>query len=176
MKSAEIFPVVHSKKANEIKGKWSECLSRVVSKLLNYSKDDVPYGIYFMEPVNPEADSCPDYKKIILHPMDLGTLSNRIYLDYYKGFSEAWKDLGFVFRNCRLYNPNAESDIRVLGDTLSACIILKQRVTFECSETLSESMPSYCTSSGIKCREISTEKCSKKSIRRSRNTWEKTKM
>lgn len=118
LKSAEIFPVVHSKKANEIKGKWSEYLSRVVSKLLNYSKDDVPYGIYFMEPVNPESDSCPDYKKIILHPMDLGTLSNRIYLDYYKGFSEAWKDLGFVFRNCRLYNPNAESDIRVLGDTL----------------------------------------------------------
>lgn len=118
LKTAEIFPVVHSKKANEIKGKWSELVSRVVSKLLNYSKDGVPYGIYFMEPVNPEADNCPDYKKVVLHAMDLGTLSNRIYLDYYKSFGEVWRDLGHVFKNCRLYNANAESDIRVLGDTL----------------------------------------------------------
>lgn len=118
LKTAEIFPVIHSKKANEIKGKWSELTSRVLSKLLNYSKDNVPYGTFFMEPVNPDIENCPDYKKIITHPMDLGTLSNRIYLDYYKNFNDIWKDLGYVFKNCRLYNSNESSDIRVLCDTL----------------------------------------------------------
>ena len=36
-----------------------------------------------MEPVNPERDNCPSYKRMISSPMDLGTLSNRLYLDYY---------------------------------------------------------------------------------------------
>lgn len=39
-----------------------------------------------MEPVNPERENCPNYKKIITNPMDLGTISNRLYLDYYKNF------------------------------------------------------------------------------------------
>ena len=116
--TAEIFPVIHSKKANEIKGKWSELLSRVVSKLLNFSKDQVHYGVRFMEPVSLDKDHCPDYKKIVSHPMDLGTLANRLYLDYYKHPADAWRDTGLVFKNCRLYNRNEQSDIRVLGDTL----------------------------------------------------------
>lgn len=71
-----------------------------------------------MEPVNPDQENCPDYKKVITHPMDLGTLSNRIYLDFYKNFNDIWKDLGYVFKNCRLYNSSESSDIRVLCDTL----------------------------------------------------------
>lgn len=71
-----------------------------------------------MEPVNPDHENCPDYKRVITHPMDLGTLSNRVYLDYYKNFNDIWKDLGYVFKNCRLYNSNESADIRVLCDTL----------------------------------------------------------
>jgi hypothetical protein len=128
LSTAEIFPVIHSKKANEIKGKWSELLSRLVSKLLNYSKDNVHYGVCFMEPVNPDRDNCPDYKNIVKHPMDLGTLANRLYLDCYKSSAEVLKDLGLVFKNCRLYNRNESSDVRVVGDTLReyAKILYKQ--------------------------------------------------
>jgi hypothetical protein len=60
-----MFPVVHPKKANESKIKWVNLLIVVVSRLLAFSKDKVRYGIYFMEPVNPDQDQCPNYKRII---------------------------------------------------------------------------------------------------------------
>lgn len=82
--TTELFPIVHPKKANEIRGKWYEENMLVVSKLLNFTKDDVHYGIHFMEPVNPERDGCPNYRRIVNNPMDLGTILNRLYLDYYK--------------------------------------------------------------------------------------------
>jgi len=31
-------------------------------KLLNFYKDDIYYGIFFMEPVDPERDNIPNYK------------------------------------------------------------------------------------------------------------------
>jgi hypothetical protein len=57
-----MFPVIHSKKANEMKGKWCELAALVISKLLNFYKDDICYGIYFMEPVDPDRDNVPSYK------------------------------------------------------------------------------------------------------------------
>ena len=82
------------------------------------------YGIYFMEPVNPEADGCPDYRRKITQPMDLGTILNRIYLDYYVQFKNFWYELGLVFKNCRAYNTDKESEIRILCDTLREAAIL----------------------------------------------------
>lgn len=58
----EMFGVIHSKKANEMKGKWCELATVVVSKLLNFYKDDICYGTFFMEPVDPERDNAPSYK------------------------------------------------------------------------------------------------------------------
>ena len=52
--TTELFSVIHPKKANEIKGKWTEPLAIVTSKLLNFTKDNIKYGIYFMDPVNPD--------------------------------------------------------------------------------------------------------------------------
>lgn len=50
---------------------------------------------------------------------------NRLYLDYYRGPTHFWTELGLVFRNCRKYNTDEESDIRVLCDTLrEASIVL----------------------------------------------------
>jgi len=71
-----------------------------------------------MDPVDPERDNAPNYRKVITNPMDLGTLLNRVYLDYYKTPSQFWIDLGFVFKNCRKFNKDPGSDIRVLCDTL----------------------------------------------------------
>jgi hypothetical protein len=50
--------------------------------------------------------------------MDLGTLLNRIYLDYFKKSSMFWIELGLVFKNCRKFHKDPNSDIRILGDTL----------------------------------------------------------
>lgn len=83
---------------------------------MNYSKDGVYYGVYFMDPVEEEN---ADYYKRVKRPMDLGTLNNRIYLENVKNFQDFWFNLGLVFRNCREYNYDDEqSDIRILCDTL----------------------------------------------------------
>lgn len=71
-----------------------------------------------MEPVDPDRDGVPNYRKIINNPMDLGTCMNRLYLDYYKSNQQFWNDLGLVFKNCRKFNKDAASDIRRLCDTL----------------------------------------------------------
>jgi chromodomain-helicase-DNA-binding protein 7 len=65
LSTTEIFPIVHPKKGSEIKGKWCESLVTVVSKLLNFVKNNIKYGVYFMEPVNPEKDGCPNYRRVI---------------------------------------------------------------------------------------------------------------
>jgi chromodomain-helicase-DNA-binding protein 7 len=57
--------------------------------------------------------------------MDLGTVLNRLYLDYYVQPKNFWYELGLVFKNCRLYNRDEESEIRTLCDTLrEAAIVL----------------------------------------------------
>jgi chromodomain-helicase-DNA-binding protein 7 len=89
-----------------------------VSKLLNFTKDKVNYGVYFMEPVNPEKDGIPNYRKLVQNPMDLGTIMNRLYLDFYKNAQQFWIDLGLVFKNCRLVFRDPDCDIRILCDTL----------------------------------------------------------
>ena len=57
-----MFSVIHPKKANEIKGKWQEILQIILLKLLNFHKDDIFYGVFFMDPVDPERDNIPNYK------------------------------------------------------------------------------------------------------------------
>jgi hypothetical protein len=84
----------------------------VCSKLLNFSKEDVHYGVYFAQPVNPDLDNCPNYRKIVQYPMDLGTVLNRLYLDYYKIADSFWNDLGMVFKNCRKFNADPNCEIR----------------------------------------------------------------
>lgn len=76
----------------------------VCSKLLNFTKGNIHYGVLFSEPVDPVRDNCPDYLKIVSHPMDLGTVLNKIYLDIYKSYDEFWRDIGLVFKNCLKFN------------------------------------------------------------------------
>lgn len=122
--TTELFPVIHPKKANEIKGKWSESLSMILSSLLNYTKDGICYGVHFMEPVNPEKIKAEDYKMVIEAPMDLGTINNRVYLDYYKSPKDFWNDLGLVFKNCRQYFKDDSHELRIISDTLRELAIV----------------------------------------------------
>lgn len=36
--------------------------------------------------------------------MDLGTILNRVYLDFYKNPFDFWKDIGLVWKNCKKFN------------------------------------------------------------------------
>jgi hypothetical protein len=58
----------------------------VSSKLLNFTKTNIHYGVLFSEPVDPSRDNCPDYFKVVANPMDLGTVMNKVYLDIYKSY------------------------------------------------------------------------------------------
>ncbi|EGR27208.1 myb domain protein [Ichthyophthirius multifiliis] len=111
--SNELFPIIHPKKSNEIKGKWSENMVIFIQKLLNFSKDEEHYGLAFMEPVNPEKDGVPDYNDIIQNPIDFGTVINRVYLDFYQNFNDILQDIGQVFKNCRIYHQDPNSYIRI---------------------------------------------------------------
>ena len=55
--------------------------------------------------------------------MDLGTMLNRVYLDYYKTPQAFWNDMGLIFKNSRKFNRDPHSDIRILSDTLRDCAI-----------------------------------------------------
>ena len=50
LSSTDMFPIIHPKKANEIKGKWTENLVTLVLKVVNFIKDEINFGIYFLSP------------------------------------------------------------------------------------------------------------------------------
>lgn len=38
----------------------------------------------FARPVDPELDGCPDYLSVVEHPIDLGTIRNRLQTGFYQ--------------------------------------------------------------------------------------------
>ena len=47
LQTNELFPIIHPKKANDVKGKWTESLLQVMSKISNFVKNNIMYGIHF---------------------------------------------------------------------------------------------------------------------------------
>eukprot|EP00919_Chromeraceae_sp_WS-2016_P035507 GHVR01084245.1.p1 GENE.GHVR01084245.1~~GHVR01084245.1.p1 ORF type:complete len:142 (+),score=8.30 GHVR01084245.1:4178-4603(+) len=106
----------------------------VVSKLLNFTKNHMHYGVLFCEPVDPEKDNCSNYHQVIAHPMDLGSILNKVYLDIYKTNEEFWYDVGLVWKNCLRYNQEATSDLHILGLTMRECTIFLYDQWYHLSE------------------------------------------
>jgi SNF2 family DNA or RNA helicase len=101
----EVFPVIHPRRTNEMKGKWSEHLARVCSRLLNYTAKGIVLGVYVSQPLELVLASLPHTTKVPYPdplpanaPVDIGTLNNRLYLGYYKRSQEFWNDLGSFFK------------------------------------------------------------------------------
>lgn len=59
----------------------------------------------FAEPVDPEALNIPDYFTIVKHPMDYGTVKDKIKRGDYKGPEDFERDMELIFSNAILYNP-----------------------------------------------------------------------
>lgn len=116
--TTEIFPVVHPHQAALVINKWQEPCIGIISKLLNYVRDDVPYGIYFLESPDPALEESAHYYSFVKYSIDLGTIHNRLHIGYYERPSELWKDIGMVFKNCQAYFTNRTGDTRIMGDTL----------------------------------------------------------
>uniref|UniRef100_A0A5K3EI34 Bromodomain-containing protein 2 n=1 Tax=Mesocestoides corti TaxID=53468 RepID=A0A5K3EI34_MESCO len=58
----------------------------------------------FLKPVDHQKLNLPDYPKIVKHPMDLGTIKQRLNLKFYRRASECLDDLFTMFRNCYIFN------------------------------------------------------------------------
>ncbi|OMJ68517.1 hypothetical protein SteCoe_34011 [Stentor coeruleus] len=116
--TTEIFPVIHPRQACLIVDKWQGKCAVVLSKLMNFRKNNFCYGIPFLYPVEASMLGGEYYLKKVRYPMDFTTIHSRLYNSYYSFPMEFWKDLGFIFKNCHLCVEDRLSDIRIVCDTL----------------------------------------------------------
>lgn len=77
-----------------------------------------PDAAIFSRPVDPISDGIPDYFDIIHHPMDLGTIRQRLDTDFYVHPEDFIDDVRRVFRNCFTYNKE-DSPVAKMGARLS---------------------------------------------------------
>ncbi|KAH9284070.1 Bromodomain-containing protein 2 [Echinococcus granulosus] len=77
----------------------------------------------FLKPVDHHKLNLPDYPKIIKHPMDLGTIKQRLNLKFYRHGAECLRDLFTMFRNCYIFNKP--------GDDVVAMAMKLERVARE---------------------------------------------
>ncbi|WCJ32240.1 Transcription factor GTE4 [Euphorbia peplus] len=102
-------------KKSEVDRKSREMMKQcgvLLDKLMKHQ-----YGWVFNKPVDVKRLNLRDYHKIIKHPMDLGTVSNRLKKNWYKspkGFAE---DVRLTFNNAKTYNEKGQ-DVHIMADVL----------------------------------------------------------
>lgn len=75
------------------------------------------YSRPFNVPVDPIALEIPDYPTIIKHPMDFGTIKQKLEAGQYEDISDFSGDVNLVFSNACTYNQPG-SDVFVMAETL----------------------------------------------------------
>ena len=50
LSTTDMFPIIYPQRAEKIKGCWEERCIEIIKILINYRRDLVKYGIYFIEP------------------------------------------------------------------------------------------------------------------------------
>uniref|UniRef100_A0A8D8PWH5 Bromodomain adjacent to zinc finger domain protein 1A n=1 Tax=Cacopsylla melanoneura TaxID=428564 RepID=A0A8D8PWH5_9HEMI len=90
----------------------------------------------FLRPVS--KGDVPDYHRIILHPMDFGTIKHKLNMFQYRNNSEVLYDCNLVFDNCFAYNKE-DSEIYESGDKLKTLFdkLCKERHLFYIEEDMS---------------------------------------
>ena len=98
-------------------------------------------AFWFLEPVDPIAQGVPTYSEIIQHPMDFGTIKEKIDTKEYPSPAEFVADVRLVFRNARTFNPGETLPHKAavfLSDTFED----KARELLQSAATCSASAPS----------------------------------
>lgn len=85
----------------------------LLSKLMKHK-----FGWVFNKPVDVKGLGLRDYHTIIKHPMDLGTVKNRLNKNWYKSPREFAEDVRLTFSNAMLYNPKGQ-DVHFMAEELS---------------------------------------------------------
>ncbi|XP_020097426.1 transcription factor GTE4-like [Ananas comosus] len=90
---------------------FKQCAS-LLSKLMKHK-----HGWVFNTPVDVRGLGLHDYYTIIRHPMDLGTVKNRLTKNMYKSPWEFAEDVRLTFRNAMTYNPKGQ-DVHIMAEHL----------------------------------------------------------
>ncbi|GAB2284423.1 hypothetical protein Dimus_018876 [Dionaea muscipula] len=85
---------------------------KLLQKLMKHK-----YGWVFNKPVDVKGLCLHDYYDIIKHPMDLGTVKNRLTKNWYKSPREFADDVRLTFRNAMTYNPKGQ-DVHYMAEQL----------------------------------------------------------
>ncbi|KAG2681752.1 hypothetical protein I3843_11G159100 [Carya illinoinensis] len=85
----------------------------LLSKLMKHK-----FGWVFNKPVDVKGLGLRDYHTIVKHPMDLGTVKNRLNKNWYKSPREFAEDVRLAFNNAMLYNPKGQ-DVHFMAEQLS---------------------------------------------------------
>ncbi|KAK9764282.1 hypothetical protein K7432_008324 [Basidiobolus ranarum] len=78
-----------------------QSLLRLVQKLIKSKHSSL-----FREPVDWVSLQIPDYPRIIRHPMDLGTIKDKLENDQYRTWVDFERDIRLIFNNCFTFNPS----------------------------------------------------------------------
>lgn len=68
-------------------------------------KSNAEFMFPFMEPVDWVKLQIPDYPKIIKHPLDIGTVRQKLESNEYDNAAQFEADIRLVIRNCYTFNP-----------------------------------------------------------------------
>lgn len=82
------------------------------------------YAWPFYKPVDAEMLGLHDYHDIIKHPMDLGTIKEKLDNREYHTAKEFTDDVRLIFLNCYKYNP-ADHDVVAMARKLQNIFDLK---------------------------------------------------
>lgn len=68
----------------------------------------------FLAPVDPVALNIPHYRQVVKHPMDLGTMTQKLKQGQYGKASEVKRDFDLMIQNCLAFNPTG-NPVRDMG-------------------------------------------------------------
>uniref|UniRef100_A0A7S1TWM5 Bromo domain-containing protein n=1 Tax=Phaeomonas parva TaxID=124430 RepID=A0A7S1TWM5_9STRA len=92
---------------------WPKAMASVLDFL-----DKQQEAYIFAEPVDWKGMGLFDYPQIIKHPMDLGTVRQKLNNKEYRTASECAEDIRLVWRNCMTYNQDG-SDFYKIAERFS---------------------------------------------------------
>jgi len=79
----------------------------------------LPNAVWFLEPVDVVKYNLPDYHQVITHPMDFGTIRNKIESGTITTVDEFAELMRLVFRNAITYNQLKEHPVHIAAKELS---------------------------------------------------------
>ncbi|PVU88113.1 hypothetical protein BB561_006019 [Smittium simulii] len=114
--NAEHVPPSQSSQSMSLEKQMNLC-NQLLKELFKKQYYDI--AVYFYEPVDHVALNIPEYPKTIKHPMDFGTIRNKLANNEYATSTDFYDDVKMVFDNCYKFN-HKKNPVHMAGKELEA--------------------------------------------------------